>query len=100
MEVYVQNNLTNKGKWIELPLHRKTLQKILEEEELVTEEGEYETILLKIWYLPPQPCVQNLFLLNQKVKSFYELTQAMQEAIIKTSLDEGISVEEALFTYL
>ena len=63
MEVYVQNNLTNEGKYIELPLRRKDLQNILRDEGLETEEGEYQTLFLRVWNLPPQPCVENLFLI-------------------------------------
>lgn len=100
MEVYVENNVTGKGRWIELPLHTKTLGKILREEHLETEEGEYQTFFLKTWNLPPQPCNENLFLLNKKVKAFYEMSQVMQESIIVSSLDEGITIENALFTYL
>ena len=100
MEVYVENNETSKGRWIELPLHTKVLKKILQKEHLETEEGEYQTMFLRIWNLPVQPCNENLFLLNEKVKSFYQLSQLIQDSIIDTSLEEGITIEDALFTYL
>lgn len=100
MEVYVENNETSKGRWIELPQHPKTLDKILREECLETEDGEYQMMYLRTWNLPIQPCNENLFLLNEKVKAFYEMSQIIQEKIIESSLEEGITIEDALFSYL
>lgn len=100
MEVYVENNETSKGRWIELPLRTKVLKKVLQKEHLETEEGEYQTMYLRVWNLPVQPCNENLFLLNEKVKAFYEMSQIIQEKIIESSLEEGITIEDALFSYL
>ena len=55
---------------------------------------------LRVWNLPVQPCNANLFLLNEKVKAFYEMSQIIQEKIIESSLEEGITIEDALFSYL
>lgn len=99
MDVYLTNNLTGRGLWISLPQSKEVLLNVLDKNNLTTE-GEYQMTSLRYGYLPPQECTGNLFLLNQKVRSFDRLPEWQKEKLLRIAFDEGISIETALLQYL
>lgn len=99
MEVYVENNVSGKGKWIPLPQPPKALQECLDKYNL-TSDGEYQLSYIRGELIYMQQCVGNLFLLNQKLFRYLKLSPKRQSEIVDCAYDEGISFEEALYEYV
>ena len=99
MEVYVENIMTGKGKWIPLPQTPKALTENLDRNYL-TADGEYQLSCIRGELINTQDCVGNLFVLNQKLFQYQRLSRNRQEELIDTAYEEGISFEEALYEYM
>ena len=99
MEVYVENNVTGVGRWISIPQSSSSLMKELSKYKLISN-GEYQLTCIKLNNFDIQPCVGNLFVLNQKLSKYIKLPEKMQNSICDYSYNNGISFEEAVCLFL
>ena len=96
MEVYIENCLKGRGKWIQLPMARL---KLMSEVDKISEDGEYQLSRIKINDFNIQECVGNLYSLNTKIQIYDTLSDSERDEINAYAEDSGISFEEALYIF-